>query len=72
MLAISHLSRELSGVTTQYQQDVNNSFSKYETKTGERNMQAILTVIENKENPFRKDATQHIRHNIMNGTGSKD
>lgn len=65
MLAISNLFRELSGVSTQYQQDVNNSFSKCETEFGEMNIQAILTVMGNKENPFRKDATQPKLHNIM-------
>ncbi|KAK7085413.1 hypothetical protein SK128_014519 [Halocaridina rubra] len=65
MLAISNLSRVLSGVRMQYQQDVNNFFSKCETEFGERNIQAILTVMEKKECPFMKDATQPNLHNIM-------
>ena len=44
MLAINNLFRELSGVRMQYQQDVNNSFSKYETEF-EKIIQAILTVL---------------------------
>ena len=59
MLAISNFFREPSGVTTQYQQE---SKQFLQTETGERNVQ---TVIENKENPFRKDVTQQILHNIM-------
>ena len=65
MLAISNFFRELSGVRTQYQQAVSNSFSKCETEFGERNIQAILTIIENNENPFRKDITEPKLHNIM-------
>ena len=65
MLAISNFFRELSGVRTQYQQDVNNSFSKCDIEFRKRNIQAILTVIENNENPFRKDTTQQKLYNVM-------
>lgn len=66
MLGVSNLHRDLSGVRSgYYQQDVNSSFSKSETEFGEKNIQAILTVIENKENPFRTDVPEPKLHNIM-------
>lgn len=66
MLAISSLHWEMSGVTTSaYDFVVNHKFNKTETVSGETNVQAIMGVTENNENPFQVAPVEVELHNIL-------
>ena len=66
MLAISSLHREISGVNiTAYDSVINHNFNKSETTSSERNVQAIMDVIERNENPFQIAPMELKLHNIL-------
>ena len=65
ILAISNLHRELSGINKDQYKMVINAFNRSETQMSERNVQAILNVIEAHENPFKQNSDQAQLHNIL-------
>jgi len=66
MLAISNLHRELSGIKTgAYRLAAEHALSKSDIATGEQQVQAILTVIEQNENPFQLVPVDVKLHNIL-------
>ena len=66
MLAISNLHRELSGIKTgAYRLAAEHALSKSDIATGEQQVQAILTAIEQNENPFQLVPVERKLHNIL-------
>ena len=67
MLAVSNLHREKSGVKKQnHDLDINHEFSSSETKAGERSVQAMITYIQQHENPFSSEENPSGKlHNIL-------
>ncbi len=65
MLAVSNLHREICGVMQSAHQFVNHEFSQSETKSGENNIQAMITFITKSENPFEIPSNEPRLHNIV-------
>ena len=66
MLAVTNLHRRISGsIQTSYEQDVNRTFSAACTNSDERDIQAIIDVIDANENPFSGTKFCKKLHNIM-------
>lgn len=64
MLAVTNLTREISGLQNDYELSVNHEFSSTETKVGERNIQAMIKFIIEQGNPFAS-GTELRLHNIV-------
>lgn len=66
MLAISNLHRHLTGINSKaYELSVNHEFSKPQTASEEKLIQAIITFIESNENPFLASNSEDQLHNIL-------
>ena len=66
MLAISNLHRHLTGINSKaYELSVNHEFSKPQTASDEKHIQAIITFIESNENPFQASNSEEKLHNIL-------
>ena len=65
MLAVTNLHRKLSGsFQNSYEQDVNRSYNASSTQSDEKNIQAIIDVIQRNKNPFSATFCKNL-HNIM-------
>ena len=66
MLAITNLHRKVSSsVQSSYDQDINRSFNAACTQSDETDIQAIIDVIQKKENPFSVKTLCSRLHNII-------
>ena len=66
VLAITNLHRQFSGSSPNtYELDVNRSFTTSTTLSEEKNIQAIIKLIERYENPFLIPTVEARLHNIM-------
>ena len=66
MLAITNLHCHLTGINSKaYELSVNHEFSKPQTASDEKHIQAIITFIESNENPFQASNIEEKLHNIL-------